>query len=374
MAWQNSRERSWFELRNASRERLIKYREFKDLAAKYWCRCANHQFSVKYAFILVSHMRSFTCSPTSTRKVSARLNYMLTAFTLLAIFSNTVFAQHRNIEKTKSKPQIILAAGDIADCRKLAPELTKSEKTAELIETVLAQDNKALVLSLGDNTYPIGKASEFNECYEKTWGRFKQRTLPSPGNHEYGIPLAQGYYHYFDELAGPDRRGYYKKTFGNWLLLSLNSNIRGQAMQEQLTWLRKELQENKSTCTLAFWHHPVFSSGGHGNNEVMKKIWELLASHKADIVLASHDHNYERFTPLDARGFRDDRNGIRSFVVGTGGATLTPMFLPKSTTEIRDNDAHGILKLQLYSTGYEWEFIPIAGQTFKDQGQALCHR
>jgi hypothetical protein len=273
----------------------------------------------------------------------------------------------------KAKPQMILAAGDIADCRRLKAEFTKSENTAQVVEAALAADSNAYVITLGDNTYPIGKPSEFDECYDKTWGRFKHRTLPSPGNHDYGVPAAHGYYNYFDELAGPDRRGYYKKNLGNWLILSLNSNIQGSPMQEQLAWLQKELQENKSPCTLAFWHHPVFSSGGHGNNDVMLEAWKLLANAKADIVLTSHDHNYERFMPLDARGFRDEKNGIRSFVVGTGGAKLTPMFFPKFTTEIRDNKTHGVLKLLLHSNSYDWEFIPVAGQSFKDHGQANCH-
>jgi hypothetical protein len=299
------------------------------------------------------------------------LSFVFLLTSLFWIDANS--AQLASREPAKIKPQLILAAGDIADCRRLSAELTKSEKTAELIETELARDSKALVITLGDNTYPSGKPSEFEDCYDKTWGRFKQRTLPSPGNHDYGVPLAHGYYNYFDELAGPLRRGYYKKLLGNWLILSLNSNIHGPEMQEQMTWLQKELQENKSPCTLAFWHHPVFSSGGHGNNAVMEEAWKLLSQAKADIVLASHDHNYERFSALDANGYRDDKNGIRSFVVGTGGAKLTPMFFPKFTTEIRDNDTHGVLKLLLYANSYEWEFIPIAGQSFKDHGQANCH-
>ncbi len=301
-----------------------------------------------------------------------RLLYILLAIASLICCEANGTQQHSR-DQAKNKPQLILTAGDIADCRRLSPELTKSKKTAELIETELARDPTGLVITLGDNTYPSGKPSEFDDCYDKTWGRFKPRSLPSPGNHDYGVPLAHGYYNYFDELAGPSRRGYYKKVLGSWLILSLNSNIHGPAMQEQLTWLQKELLENKHPCTLAFWHHPVFSSGGHGNNEVMEEAWKLLAKAKADIVLASHDHDYERFSPLDARGFRDDQNGIRSFVVGTGGAKLTPMFFPKFTTEVRDNDTHGVLKLLLYSNSYEWEFIPIAGQTFTDRGHGNCH-
>ena len=275
--------------------------------------------------------------------------------------------------KPIAKSLTVYAAGDIADCKKAPPAESMAAKTAALITAGLAQDNKALVLTLGDNTYPVGRPEEFINCYDATWGKFKTKTLPSPGNHDYGMPLALGYYNYFDELAGPDRRGYYSKTAGNWLILSLNSNLGEIPMQEQLSWLKEQLKDNKRFCTLAYWHHPVFSSGGHRSNEVMQEAWKMLVTAKADIVLASHDHDYERFVPLNAEGERDDKNGIRSFVVGTGGASLTPMFFAKSTTEIRDNTTHGVLKLNLHAKSYDWEFLPVEGQSFTDKGQGNCH-
>ena len=275
--------------------------------------------------------------------------------------------------KPIAKSLTVYAAGDIADCKKAPPAESMAAKTAALITAGLAQDNKALVLTLGDNTYPVGRPEEFINCYDATWGEFKTKTLPSPGNHDYGMPLALGYYNYFDELAGPDRRGYYSKTAGNWLILSLNSNLGEIPMQEQLSWLKEQLKDNKRLCTLAYWHHPVFSSGGHRSNEVMQEAWKMLVNAKADIVLASHDHDYERFVPLNAEGERDDKNGIRSFVVGTGGASLTPMFFAKSTTEIRDNTTHGVLKLNLHAKSYDWEFLPVEGQSFTDKGQGNCH-
>lgn len=272
-----------------------------------------------------------------------------------------------------SKSVTIYAAGDIADCRKKPATETGSASTAELVSAGLAKDSKAMVITLGDNTYPVGRPEEFNDCYDLTWGQFKSRTLPSPGNHDYGMPLALGYYNYFDEQAGPQRRGYYRKTAGSWQLFSLNSNLEGVQMQEQLAWLKEELKANKAKCTLAFWHHPFISSGGHGDNDVMHDAWKMLAEAKADIVLASHDHNYERLAPLNAVGERDDKNGIRSFVVGTGGAKLTPMFFAKPTTEIRDNTTHGVLKLTLLPNSYEWQFLAVAGQSFTDKGTGACH-
>ncbi|MCH8619226.1 metallophosphoesterase [Undibacterium sp. TS12] len=267
----------------------------------------------------------------------------------------------------------VYAAGDIADCRKKPPAESMAARTATLIATGLSKDASARAITLGDNTYPVGKPDEFNKCYEPTWGQFKDRTLPSPGNHDYAMPKALGYYNYFGDLAGPERRGYYASQLGKWLVLSLNSNLDPQQMQVQLNWLKEELAKNKQNCTLAFWHHPVFSSGGHGNNDNMQAAWKMLAAAKADIVLTSHDHDYERFAPLDANGDRDDKRGIRSFVVGTGGAKLTPMFLPRGNTEIRDNSTHGVLKLSLAEKSYEWEFLPVPGGSFTDKGKDVCH-
>lgn len=245
--------------------------------------------------------------------------------------------------------------------------------TAALIAAGLDKDGTARAITLGDNTYPVGKPEEFSKCYEPTWGRFKDKTLPSPGNHDYSMPKALGYYNYFGELAGPDRRGYYAVQLGKWQVLSLNSNLDDVQMQAQLNWLKEELSRNRQNCILAFWHHPVFSSGGHGNNKNMLEAWKMLAAAKADIVLTGHDHDYERFTPLDANGDKGEKYGIRSFVVGTGGAKSTPMFLPKGTTEIRDNSTHGVLKLSLHEKSFEWEFIPVPGQDFSDKGTGVCH-
>lgn len=303
------------------------------------------------------------------------------AFVITTLFISPVLPVHAadkakpTNKKTVEKPVsvTVYAAGDIADCKRKPPLESMADRTAELISTGLAKDSSARAITLGDNTYPVGKPEEFNKCYEPTWGRFKDKTLPSPGNHDYGMPKALGYYNYFGELAGPDRRGYYATQLGKWLLLSLNSNLDKNQMQVQLEWLKAELASNKQSCTLAFWHHPVYSSGGHGNNKNMQEAWAMLVAAKADIVLTSHDHDYERFVPLDANGDRDDKNGIRSFVVGTGGAKLTPMFLPKSASEVRDNSTYGVLKLSLHDKSYEWEFLPVPGQSFSDKGKAACH-
>lgn len=267
----------------------------------------------------------------------------------------------------------IYAAGDIAECKNLLPTDTPAAKTAALIATGLAKDPAAAVLTLGDNTYPIGLPGEFNECYDPTWGQFKTRTYPGIGNHEYYTPAAMGYFGYFGARAGLGRRAYYSFDLGRWHLISLNSNLKADELAQQLEWLQRDLQEHKNGCTLAYWHHPVFSSGGHGNNPQMRDAWKLLYAAKAELVLSSHDHDYERFAPQDDEGLLDLKLGIREFVVGTGGAQLSIMFLRKVNSEASDNGSHGVLKLVLKDGGYDWEFIPVGKNGFRDQGSGQCH-
>lgn len=267
----------------------------------------------------------------------------------------------------------VYAAGDIADCRWRFPNDSGAAGTADLVARQLAKDGKAAVLTLGDNTYPVGLPAEFTDCYEPTWGRFKKRTFPAPGNHEYYTRGAPGYYSYFGEFAGPNGHGYYSFMLGTWHVIALNSALRNAEFAAQLAWLKAELAQHKAPCTLAYWHHPVFSSGGHGNNDFMRGVWKELASAGVDVALTSHDHNYERFARQDGEGRRDDARGTRQFVVGTGGAQLSPLRFDKPNSEVNDNSTHGVLKLVLKETGYEWEFMPVAQGGFTDRGAALCH-
>jgi hypothetical protein len=276
-------------------------------------------------------------------------------------------------DANNDKGVTIYAAGDIADCRKFAPADTPAAETAAIISKGLRRDKNAVVLTVGDHTYPVGLLSEFNDCYDKTWGKFKERTYPAPGNHEYYTPEAVGYYSYFSDANDPTRRSYYSVEVGKWHVVSLNSNLRDSAYATQLTWLKNDLAKHPSKCTLAYWHHPLFSSGGHGNNNFMKETWKALEAANADVILSGHDHDYERFAPQDVDGKRDDAHGIREFIVGTGGAYLTPIFLHKANSEIVNNHTFGVLKLTLKANSYEWEFIPVAGSTFTDHGKGECH-
>lgn len=295
------------------------------------------------------------------------------ACTTSGCLSNTLAPGAAEGVLRQQKSVTVYAAGDIAECRKHKPEYSVAAKTAALIARALNADSQAHVLALGDLTYPIGVAQEYNDCYEPTWGRFKERTYPAPGNHEYYTPEAIGYYGYFGEAAGPGRRGYYSVEIGSWHVVSLNSNLKPAQRQAQLDWLKKDLEQYKGRCTLAFWHHPLYSSGGHGNNAWMADAWKLLMDHGADLVLSGHDHDYERFAPQDEKGNRDEGRGMREFVVGTGGAHLTPMRFRKPNSETSGNSAHGVLKLTLKEAGYEWEFLPVEAGGLTDRGAALCH-
>jgi len=271
----------------------------------------------------------------------------------------------------------VYAAGDIAACGNRAPYLSGAAKTARIIEAGLAQDPDALVLALGDSTYPVGRLEEFVHCYDPTWGRFKDRTRPIPGNHEYYLPGAIGYFRYFEDRPWAQgihahRAGYYSYDIGKWHVVALNSMLRRDDWQRQLAWLRADLAAHPAKCTLAYWHHPFVSSGGHGSNDDMRDLWKALEEAGAELVLSAHDHNYERFVPIDSAGRRDDARGIVQFVVGTGGAKTTPMRFKKWHSVTSYNDDNGVLKLVLRDDGYEWEFLGVEKDGYQDRGAAAC--
>ncbi len=284
----------------------------------------------------------------------------------------TGFAQAR---QALAPPYTVYAAGDIAYCDKKPALLSDAQDTAKVVEAGLAATPHAAVLLLGDNVYQKGTEREFRDCYGPTWGRFKARTWPAPGNHEYYTPGATGYFKYFGNAAG---RGYYSLKLGAWHVLSLDSNLSGAAQAAQLEWIKQELAAGGARCTLAYWHHPLYSSGWHGSKSAMRPAWELLHKAGAELVLSGHDHTYERFAPQDAQGRLDRQRGIRQFVVGTGGAYYTPFKMPIENSEMRDNSRFGVLKLVLHDASYEWEFLEASYDGFPngqapDRGAGKCH-
>jgi hypothetical protein len=227
---------------------------------------------------------------------------------------------------------------------------------------------------MGDNAYENGTATEYNNCYDPTWGRHKARTKPSAGNHEYNTAGATGYYGYFGSAAGDPAKGYYSYDLGDWHVVVLNSNIARDATSAQIAWLRADLTANTKSCTLAYWHHPRYSSGsGHGNNTSVQPFWDVLYEFNADVILNGHDHDYERFAPQNAAGALDNVRGIREFVVGTGGRALYALGTLKANSEVFNASTYGVIRMTLSAGSYSWQFMPVAGQTFTDSGTSSCH-
>lgn len=260
-------------------------------------------------------------------------------------------------------PAVLVGAGDIAVCGSPG-----TAATARLLD-----ETPGVVFTTGDNAYPAGTADEFERCYDPFWGRHRSRTRPTPGNHDYVQPGAGPYFDYFDENAGPRGAGYYTYTVGRWRLYALNSNIDIGPGSGQLRWLEAELGRDTAQCSLAYWHHPLFSSGPHGDTPQLLPVWRLLHRAGVDVVLNGHDHAYERYAPQDPDGRADAIRGIRQFVVGTGGADLYVGGRPRrSTSELR-HVGWGVLKLTLEDAGYRWEFLSVPGQSFRDSGSGVCH-
>jgi hypothetical protein len=146
------------------------------------------------------------------------------------------------------------------------------------------------------------------------------------------------------------------------------------AGSEQESWLRADLAAHPASCTLAYWHHPRYSSGHEGINTFMQPLWEALQDAQAELLLSGHSHDYERFAPLDRDGELDRAGGIRQFVVGTGGAFFTGgLGSLEAHSEVAQNDTFGVLKLTLHPASYDWQFVPEAGRTFSDGGSEPCH-
>jgi acid phosphatase type 7 len=282
----------------------------------------------------------------------------------------------------------LVGAGDIASC-----SYDRDEATANVLANV-----SGTVFTLGDNLYPDGTAAQFANCYDNYrlsdgsvfdatrtswWGRYKARTKPAVGNHEYHTPEASGYLGYFGARAGNPAKGYYTYKRGSWRIIVLNSNCSAVGgcgeLSPQGGWLEKTLTKYPARCTLAYFHHPLFASTGAASPEV-RPFWNILDNHNADVILSGHAHYYERFAPQLPDGTRDESSGIREFVVGTGGAPPeNPMTSPRAANSVIDSEkspgvtAYGVLKLRLSAGSYTWKFLPVAGEIFTDSGTGQCH-
>jgi hypothetical protein len=295
--------------------------------------------------------------------------FLVLALLLFAAILTAVAAGPRARLSAQTADPVLVGAGDIAVCG-----LSGDEATADLLDGIAGT-----VVTLGDNAYSNGTLTEYNTCYGPSWGRHKARTQPAPGNHEYNTSGAAGYYGYFGDAATPQQpgcrsncQGYYSYNLGAWHIVVLNSEIAHDAGSAQVQWLRQDLMAYPTGCTLAYWHKPRFSSGEHGNDVTVDPFWDVLYEFGADVVLNGHDHNYERFAPQTPDGQAAPGRGIREFVVGTGGTSLRTISTVRANSEVRNATVHGVLKLTLHATGYDFAFVPIAGQSFSDSGSGQC--
>jgi hypothetical protein len=251
------------------------------------------------------------------------------------------------------------------------PTVCQDRRTAELA------GRRAFVafLLLGDLQYEDGALARFRTAYASTWGRFRSRSRPVPGNHEYDTPGAVGYFDYFGAAVGRRDEGWYSFDVGAWHLVALNSNCEDVGGcgpdSAQARWLRADLAAHPARCTLAYWHHPRFTSGSiHADDVRVEALWDVLDDADAELVLAGHAHQYERFAPQTATG-APTPSGLVELVVGTGGRSRHSFAAPRTNSLVRRDTTFGILELTLGEDRYTWRYRAVDG-AFVDAGSALC--
>ncbi len=285
---------------------------------------------------------------------------------------------------------VIAAAGDIA-CDPAETGFHSGNGTAttcrqKFTANLLINAGLSKVLPLGDNQYFCGGYTAFQKSYDLSWGKVKSISRPVAGNHEYltgggtgcsSTANAAGYFKYFGAAAGSSTKGYYSYNVGAWHLIALNSNCGDVggcgATSPQGKWLVADLAAHTTSCTLAYWHAPLFSSSGTLKSTSVRPLWQILYDRGADVILNGHSHFYERFAPQTPGGQADSTHGIREFVVGTGGATHTGIGTIAANSQVRNNTTYGVLELTLHSTSYSWKFVHESGGTFSDSGTGNCH-
>jgi hypothetical protein len=285
---------------------------------------------------------------------------------------------------------VLAAAGDIA-CDPLDPKINRTDANAcreDVVAGMIAADPAvSAVAALGDVQYECGGLAAFQQSYEKTWGPLKAITHPAVGNHEYiassssppgtdcdPTATAAGYFTYFGAAAGDPVKGYYSYAVGSWHVIVLNTTCEKAGGcgpgSPQETWLRQDLAAHPAACTLAYFHIPLWSSGGRAAQNAQTFTTDLVNAH-ADVILTGHDHIYERFALQNASGAADP-NGVRAFVVGTGGKNHTDVPTRAANSEVVNSTTFGFLRLTLHPNGYDWRFVPEPGRTFSDSGSEAC--
>jgi CSLREA domain-containing protein len=321
----------------------------------------------------------------ATADVGARIRTSVTATN--ASGSATATSQPTGV--TGASP-VIAAAGDIA-CEQGDSRYNGGAGTAEACRQLAVSDllvggGFSAVLALGDTQYDCASLGALQSVFNASWGRVKSLIRPAVGNHEYNGTSAYGdtgctgdaagYFDYFGSSAGPRGLGYYSFDIGSWHVISLSSECYaiagcGAGSREE-QWLRSDLAAHPALCTLAFWHKPRWSSGKSGSTVELDTLWRDLADGGVDVLLSGHDHHYERFAPLAADG-TSTPNGLRQFVVGSGGKEHYDIAAPIGNSQVNNVDTFGVLALALDDGSYDWSFLPEAGKSFTDSGTTACH-
>jgi hypothetical protein len=275
----------------------------------------------------------------------------------LAIFAVLLISVVFRLTQASAASVVMVGAGDIASCSN-----SNDTSTAKLLGSI-----SGTVFDLGDNAYESGTPTEYTNCYNPTWGQYKSRTKPVPGNHDYKTSGASGYFNYFGVQK------YYAYNLGDWRIYALNSEIDTSATSAQATWLKNDLAKNPKQCVMAYWHRPRWSSGKvHGSDSKTQALWAILYDAKAELVVSGHEHNYERFAPMNQSGAAVS-TGLQEIVAGTGGESHYAFGTILSASRARNANTFGVLKLTLSSGSYTWKFVPVAGQSYTDSGTINCH-
>lgn len=262
---------------------------------------------------------------------------------------------------------VLVGAGDVASCGS-----DGAAATAQLLA-----DLPGTIFMAGDGAYDNGSQADYTNCFAPTWGQYLDRMVASPGERDTLTAKGAAYFDYFGESAGDADKGYYSFDLGAWHVVVLNSlcSYAGGCgvNSPQIQWLKQDLAQHPSECTAAIWHYPLVSSGQHGGSEIVRPFWDVLYAAGAEVVVNAHDQNYERFAPMNPQATPDAENGIREFVVGTGGSGLTGLRDSAPNSEWTIFYTYGVLKLTLKPGEYTWEFIPQAGMGASDSGSGVCH-
>jgi len=315
------------------------------------------------------------------RSKRARLVVVMVLVATRTAIAAMAWADFPSVLPALQSDPVLAAAGDIA-CATTAPEFHATAGVPGACQARATSDellalHPTAVATLGDNQYDDASLAQFKASFDPTWGRVKSQIHPAEGNHEVEKDAkAAGYYGYFGAAAGDPKQGFYSYDLGAWHVVVLNSNCLqiggcGPGSPEE-KWLSTDLFSHRTPCTLAYWHHPRWSSGEHGNNPLLGTIWQDLYGANVDVVLNGHDHDYERFAPQDPWGRADPAHGIREFVSGTGGARFERLATRQPNSQVL-SQTFGVLALTLHAKGYDWKFVPQAGKTFTDAGTAACH-